>query len=329
MQKVDSVDVSIIILTYKSKEHLAVLLPSIFESLGINFESSSINKSSNVSSRPSASEWRDPSTPQMHSSVGMTDKDYAAEVIIVDNDSQDGTLESLSTSHYPLATIPNINNGFSKGNNVGIKQSSGRYVLLLNPDTKLETDTLKIMLGFMESRPDVGMAGCKLIKANGKLDLACRRRFPNPVNSFKRLFLRDNKDYNYSNIPEDVSMEVDSVVGAFLLIRKSIIEKIGLLDEDFFMYGEDLDWAWRCKEAGFKVWYYPKALAYHYKGESSKKTPFRSLKVFHDSMWIFYKKHYAKDYFFAFNWLVFLGIYSRLGALSFINLFKSNPVVSK
>jgi hypothetical protein len=242
-------------------------------------------------------------------------------------------------------TLKNVNNGFSAGNNLGIKKASGRYILLLNPDTKLQPDTLEIMLDFMESRPDVGISGCKLIKGDGKLDLACRRRFPNPWNSFKRLFLRDNKNYNYTDISEDQSMEVDSVVGAFMLIRRVgyigesenrmggtfnfQLSTFNYLDEDFFMYGEDLDLCWRCKEAGYKVWYYPKTFATHYKGESSKKAPFVMLKAFHDSMWIFYRKHYAANNQLLFNWLVWCGIYLRLGALVFINLFKSNPRVSR
>lgn len=282
-------DLSIIILSYKSKDHLAVLLPSIF-----------------------ASQTK-----------------YSYEVIVVDNDSRDGTFEWLATIHYPLITTANSNNGFSAGNNIGIKQATGKYILLLNPDTKLQPDTLEIMLDFMEQNQDVGISGCKCIKENGQLDLACRRRFPHPWYSFKRLFLLDTKDYNYSNVDENLSMEVDSVVGAFLLIRRSVIEKIGLLDESFFMYAEDLDWCWRCKEAGFKVWYYPKTFITHYKGSSSAKIPFRALKWFHDSMWIFYKKHYAKKYLFIFNWLVFALIYLRFGVLVIINLFKAKPIVSQ
>ncbi len=291
------VDLSIIILSYKSKKHLEVLLPSIFDSAEISFD--------------------------------HTARKYFAEVIVVDNDSQDGTLEDLKSANLPVTLIHNINNGFSKGNNLGIKKSSGRYILLLNPDTKVLPDTLVTMLDFMETHPEVGISGCKLIKGNGKLDLACRRRFPNPATSFKRLFLKDNSDYNYTNIDENTEMEVDSVVGAFLLIRKTVINKIGLLDEDFFMYGEDLDWCWRCKEGGFKVWYYPKTFIYHYKGESSKRAPFRSLKAFHDAMWIFYKKHYQPEYHFIFNVLVWSGIYLRLVVLGFVNLFKINPRVSK
>lgn len=288
----NKIDLSIIIVSYKSKEHLKVLLPSIFAST----------------------------------------KKYSYEVIVVDNDSQDGTAESVGglLQMIPsLKLIENQNNGFSAGNNLGIKQAVGKYILLLNPDTEVKSDTFEIMLDMMENRPNVGISGCKLVKADGKLDLACRRKFPNPWNSFKRLFLLNNKNYNYSNISQDQEMEVDSVVGAFLLIRKSIIDKIGLLDEKFFMYGEDLDWCWRCKEACFTVWYYPRTTVIHYKGESSRKAPFKMLKAFHDSMWIFYKKHYFGKYPAALNWLVFLGIYLRLGVLVIINLFKSEPRVSK
>lgn len=310
MEKVNSIDLSIIILSYKSKDHLAVLLPSIFES----------------------------------------QTKYIYEAIVVDNGSDDGTAEWLEDvaknrdreGSPPIKFIKNTNTGFSAGNNIGIKQSLGRYILLLNPDTKLEPDTLETMLNFMEGRPDIGISGCKIIKADGSLDLACRRRFPNPWSSFKRLFLLNNKDYNYADIDSNVEMEVDSVVGAFMLIRRfGESEKSenrnsdfrlrggNYLDEDFFMYGEDLDLCWRCKEAGFKVWYFPRTFITHYKGSSSAKIPFQALKWFHQAMWVFYKKHYAGQYPFIFNWLVFVMIYSRLACLVIINLFKSRPIVSK
>ena len=232
-------------------------------------------------------------------------------------------------SGYKLQAIRNTNTGFAAGNNLGIKQAVGKYILLLNPDTKIETNTLEVMLDFMESRPEVGISGCKVVKPDGSLDLACRRKFPNPWNSFKRLFLLSNSDYNMTAIDADREMEVDSVMGAFLLIRKTVIEKIGMLDEDFFMYGEDLDLCWRCKESGFQVWYYPKTSITHFKGSSSSKVAFKALKWFHDAMWIFYRKHYAKKYPPVFNWLVFLGIYLRLSLLVVLNAFKSKPQVSK
>jgi GT2 family glycosyltransferase len=291
MEKVNSTDLSIIILSYKSKEHLKVLLPSIYQS----------------------------------------SKKYSFEAIVVDNDSRDGSaeaVEKLLPSLPNLKLIKNVNNGFSAGNNIGIEQASGKYILLLNPDTKVEPNTFEVMLDFMESRSDVGISGCKVIKADGTLDLACRRRFPNPWNATLRFMRISNKNYNMLDTDENQSQEVDSVMGAFLLIRKSLIEKIGLLDKSFFMYGEDLDWCWRCKQAGKKVWYYPKTFITHYKGSSSGQTPFKALRWFHDAMWTFYKKHYFAKYPAAFGYLVFLGIYFRLGLLVFVNLFKSKPGVS-
>ena len=286
------IDLTIIILSYKSKKHLTKLLPSLYLSVC----------------------------------------SFTYEIIVVDNDSGDGTAEFVEIQekkYQNLKLIRNSNNGFAAGNNIGIKQSSGRYILLLNPDTEVNPETIQVMLDFMEKNPDVGMSGCKLIREDGSLDLACRRRFPNPWNSFQRLFLGNNTNYNYSNISEDQEMEVESIVGAFMLVRKNVIKKIGLLDEQFFMYGEDLDWCFRCKEAGFKVWYYPKTFIHHYKGQSSKKAPFKALKWFHDSMWIFYKKHYWNSYSLFFHVLVWLGIYTRLLVLTTLNFFKKTPRVSR
>ncbi|MBI5530879.1 MAG: glycosyltransferase family 2 protein [Candidatus Doudnabacteria bacterium] len=299
-------DLSIVILSYRSKKDLERLLPSVF-----------------------ASQTK-----------------YSFEVIVVDNGSNDGTYEwvqAYSNQHlaYSIKLIRNTNTGFSAGNNLGIKQASGKYILLLNPDTEIESNTFEVMLDFMESHPDVGISGCKVLKPDGSLDLACRRKFPNPWNSFKRLFLLSNSDYNLTGKDVNQEMEIDSVMGAFLLIRnfgKSENQRVGetdfrlpsgdYLDEEFFMYGEDLDLCWRCKEAGWKVWYYPKTSITHYKGSSSAKIAFRALKWFHDAMWIFYRKHYKNKYPFFFNWLVFLGIYARLGVLWAINSLKSKPRVS-
>ncbi len=313
-------DLSIIIVSHQSKNDLGVLLPSVLGSEGVEFGYDNVV------------------SPFMGSSTADKSANYVAEIIIVDNGSTDGAAEFVEFFKkttitrgrvLSLSIVYSQNNGFAAGNNLGIKQARGKYILLLNPDTKLEPDTLKTMLDFMEGRPDAGIAGCKLIKADGKLDLACRRRFPNPWNSFARLFLRDNRNYNYGDADENLSMEVDSVVGAFLLIRKSVIDKIGMLDENFFMYGEDLDWCWRCKQAGYKIWYYPKTFIWHYKGRSSRKVASKALKWFHNAMWIFYKKHYSLGYPLAFGWLIWCGIYARLGALLFINLFRKNAAVSK
>ncbi len=289
-------DLSVVILSYRSKQHLSVLLPSVL--------------------------------------AQQTPLSY--EVFLVDNGSPDGTgdwIESFLNEgglrEQSWHLIRNENIGFSAGNNVAIRRATGRYVLLLNPDTELEQKTFQTMVEFMDRRPDVGIAGCKLVKPDGSLDLACRRRFPDPWISFRRLFLGSRSSYNYSGEPVDREMEVDSVVGAFLAIRRETLDRIGLLDESFFMYGEDLDWCWRCKEAGWKVWYYPKTTVRHYKGESSRTMPIRALRWFYDAMWTFYRKHYAARYPAPFSWLVWLGIYGRFSVFALRNLIHTDPRVSR
>jgi len=321
----EKIDLSIIILSHNSKSDLKRLLPSVFASRA----------------------------------------EYSYEIIVVDNASTDGTADwveqqIIKSANHQIRLIRNRNTGFAHGNNLGTRSSSGNYILLLNPDTELQPNTLQVMLEFMDNHQDVGISGCKVIKPDGSLDLACRRRFPNPWNSFKRLFLLSNQDYNYTDYDENQSMEVDSVMGAFMMIRRigritrlqspsapddggqgksenqksvrsdsSDLSDFPMLDEDFFMYGEDIDLCWRCKQAGFKVWYHPVTSIIHYKGSSSSKIPFKALRWFHDAMWIFYKKHYAHKYFFMFNWLVWFAIYMRMIILMFINLFRREKFVSK
>lgn len=280
--------ISIIILSYNSKTDLERLLPSIFASEG------SINY----------------------------------EVIVIDNGSTDGTLDWLKATSYKLTAIANANNGFAHGNNLGIKASNGKYLLILNPDTRLEKDTLKTMYEFMESCSQVGISTCKVMLPNGKLDLACRRRFPNPWNSFLSLFGISKRGYNMLDTDENISQEIDACMGAFMFVRHSVLDKIGYFDESFFMYGEDLDLCWRVKEAGYKVWYNPKVFITHFKGSSSRKIAFKALKWFYDSMWIFYKKHYLAKYPVVFNWIVFVGIYSLYTYKFIINFFKFEPEVS-
>jgi GT2 family glycosyltransferase len=294
-----TLDLSIIILAYKSKLDLERLLPSVAQSENLNF--------------------------------GQGNGKYSAEVIVVDNGSNDGLAENVSDFKLQIPTfkfIQNINNGFAKGNNLGIQNSSGRYILLLNPDTYVEKNTLSLMLDFMDMRPQVGISTCKVVLSNGKLDQACKRRFPNPWNALLRFSRLSNRDYNMLDTDEDMETEIDACMGAFMLVRREALDTFGLLDESFFMYGEDLDWCWRCKEKGFKVWYFPQVSITHFKGSSSKKVPFRALRWFHDAMWVFYRKHYCQKYPTVLNWLVFVGIYSRLFALTLLNLFKRNPKVS-
>jgi GT2 family glycosyltransferase len=170
--------------------------------------------------------------------------------------------------------------------------------------------------------------GGKVLLPTGQLHEACRRRFPNPANAFLRLFgFRKFSSYNYQNVSVDQEMEVDSVTGAYLMICREIMEKVGLLDEAFFMYGEDLDWCWRVKAAGVKVMYYPKAEITHHLYGSSKFVKFRSVRWAHDAMRIFYRKHYASAHSWIFNQMVYLGINLRMYLVMVVNLFRHEKSV--
>ncbi len=309
MDQVNEVNISIVILSYNSKKDLERLLPSILKSEGFSFNAvTESNKSGN----------------------------YTGEIIVVDNGSTDNTVDWLESQcpkthgRDKMDIIKNSNNGFAKGNNLGIEQAKGKYILILNPDTELRPDTLKTMYEFMEEHPEIGVSTCKVVLPDGRLDVACRRRFPNPWNSLLRLLRISNSNYNMLDTDENASQEIDSCMGAFMFCRRLYVTSYPLpaFDESFFMYGEDIDLCWQVKEASYKVWYYPKTFIIHFKGSSSKKTPFKALKWFHDAMWIFYKKHYAPEYPFILNWLVWLGVYGRFAALVVLNLFKKNRKVS-
>ncbi|MBX4205323.1 MAG: glycosyltransferase family 2 protein [Candidatus Doudnabacteria bacterium] len=262
-------------------------------------------------------------------SVFASSTNFVFEVLVSDNGSSDGSIEMIR-SEFPQVRLleNNANLGFSKGNNVAIEQAQGQLVLLLNTDTEVRSNTLELSVRYMYAHPDVGIMGCKVLLPNGRLHEASRRRFPNPANAFLRLFgLAKFSNYNYRNVSVDEEMEVDSVVGAFLMIKKEVIDKIGLLDEEFFMYGEDLDWCWRAKEAGFKVMYYPAAEITHYLYGSSKAVAFRSVRWAYDAMKIFYRKHYAASHNFLFNQMVYLGITLRMYLVLILNMFRAGKSV--
>lgn len=260
------------------------------------------------------------------------------EVIVVDNGSTDGTSEMVRKEYEnKIIFIQNTNEGFSKGNNRGIRVAGGEYLLLLNPDTKVAPDCLSVMMKFAESRPDIGIATCKLIRPDGSLDLACRRGLPNPWNSLVRqlhlsfLFPKSKvlTGYNLTHAPVDQDMAVGSCSGAFMLVSPKCLAAVGGLDEQFFMYGEDIDWCKRAGDAGFKVWYHAATTCVHYKGQSSKRAPKLALHAFYEAMWLYYKKHLATKYPAVLNWLVYLGIKFFYFSKLLTNLFKQSPVISK
>src|SRR6266545_1147547 len=190
------------------------------------------------------------------------------------------------------------------------------YVLLLNPDTVVPDGALDGLIDFMGAHPDVGACGPKLLLADGSLDLACRRAFPTPsafvyhAVGLSKLFPRSPRfgRYNLTYLGPDDQTEVDSVVGACMLVRAAVVREVGLLDEAYFMYGEDLDWAYRIKQYGWRIMYVPSATVHHYKRASSSQRPFQSIRHFYDAMRVFHRKHYAATTPAPLNLLIETGI---------------------
>lgn len=246
---------------------------------------------------------------------------YQFEVILIDNASSDSSVEKIREEFPQVQLIENEENvGFSKANNQGMRIATGRYVLLLNSDTVVQTDTLEIMVRFMDEHPDVGASGCKVILPDGSLDKACRRGFPTPSASFyyafgiSKLFPHVPRfnQYQLGYLNPDEEYPVDCLVGAFMLVRRKAIDEVGLLDEQFFMYGEDVDWCYRIKQAGWTNYYYPKTHIIHYKGASSRKRPLKIVYEFHRAMYLFHRKHFRSRYSLPTNLLVYGGIGLKL-----------------
>jgi N-acetylglucosaminyl-diphospho-decaprenol L-rhamnosyltransferase len=243
--------------------------------------------------------------------IYASEGDFTYEVVVVDNASTDGSAEMVRASFPQTQVIVSeINGGYSYGNNLGLRalgykdkgRTSGdapRYALLLNPDTEVPSTGLRDMIAFMDGRPDVGVAGPRLVLLDGSLDKACRRSFPTPMVSLYhfsglgKLFPNSSRfaRYNMTYLPVEQEAEVDSVVGAYMQVRREAIEAVGLLDEVFFMYGEDIDWAYRIKNAGWSVIYHPQVVVKHVKRAASRQNP-RAQKEFWRAMLIFYRKHY-------------------------------------
>lgn len=263
-------------------------------------------------------------------SIYKTSKDFSFEVIVSDNNSSDGSSEMVSKNFKNVILIENTKNlGFSKANNTGVKKTSGRYVLFLNSDTVVYENTLKHMIKFMDEHKDTGAATCKLLMPNGKIDDAAHRGFPTPWNAFShfsglsKMFSKNRLfgGYNLSYLDFDKTHEVDSLAGAFMLVRRIAGEKIGWWDEDYFFYGEDLDFCFMLKQNNWKIYYVPEISILHYKGVSggikkiSKHLTTADAKTRKNAqierfkaMRIFYKKHYENVYPWFITRLVYSGI---------------------
>lgn len=260
-------------------------------------------------------------TKQTIESVLAHKYSFSYEIVLVDNASTDGSLEALE-EHFrdqsKVHIIKNIANlGFAKGNNMGIRRSRGEYVLLLNSDTEVKDECLEECLNQMDQNKHLGALGCKVILPNGVLDHACKRGFPTPKASLYYFLKLDKRNprkygqYDALHLGEDEVGEVDALMGAFMLMPRKVLDEVGLLDEDFFMYGEDIDLCFRIKSAGYGILYYPKAHIIHYKGGSSKKRRHKVIYDFHQAMWIFYRKHYKKQHGLGITLLVRAGIWTR------------------
>ncbi len=247
-------------------------------------------------------------------------KNIEAEVFVVDNNSVDGSVTLLQEKFPNVKLIRNKNNvGFSVANNQAIKESQGKYVLLLNPDTVVQEDTFEKTLAFMEKTPDAGGLGIKMLDGKGTFLPESKRGLPVPAVAFYKIFglakLFPNSkkfgQYHLTYLNKNENHSVDVLSGAFMLIRKEVLKKVGLLDETFFMYGEDIDLSYRITQGGYKNYYFAESSIIHYKGESTKKSSVNYVIVFYKAMAIFAKKHFSQSNARLFNTLIHLAIYLR------------------
>lgn len=261
-----------------------------------------------------------------------------AEVIVVDNNSVDGSSAMIANKFPSVILIENHENvGFSKANNQAIQRSKGEYVLLLNPDTVIEESTLSRCISFMDAYPKAGILGAKMIDGKGRFLPESKRGLPTPEVAFykifgmTRLFPHSKKfgRYYLGHTRNDEVQEVEVLTGAFMFIRKEVFGKVGLLDEEYFMYGEDIDFSYRVFKAGYKVVYYPDTTIIHYKGESTRKGSLNYVLIFYKAMQIFARKHFSDKLFKVYSLVIGLAIYLR-AAISLMKRFaeKLIPFVS-
>lgn len=238
-------------------------------------------------------------------SIKKASQNLSTEIIVVDNASDDGSIEMLREKFPEVKLIANDKNlGFGKANNIGLQLAKGKYILLINPDTLVAEDTFTKLIEFFETHPDAGMVGCKILNPDGTLQLACRRSFPGPWTSFTKvtglstLFPKSKlfAKYNLTYLDENQTYEVDAISGSFMMMRKEVYDKVGGFDEQFFMYGEDLDLCFRIQKAGYKIYYVHTAQIIHYKGESTKRSSLDETKVFYQAMHLFVKKHLSSSF---------------------------------
>lgn len=276
-------------------------------------------------------------TKQAINSIVDKDHPFSYEIFLVDNNSQDGSFEKLQEDFKKQSAdglinfIKNThNNGFANANNLALKKSNSKYVLLLNSDTLVIDDCLAKCVNYMEQDDSIGALGCKVLLPDGSLDKACRRSFPTFSVSFYRmtglssLFPKSKRfgQYNLTYLDENKTYPVDCLTGAFMMVRSEVVHSVGLLDEDFFMYGEDIDWCYRIKASNWRILYYSGAEIVHFKGSSSQKNEVKLTVEFYKAMYIFYNKHYRSQYPWIITFITYLGIGAICGMRILGNFFK-------
>ena len=243
-----------------------------------------------------------------------------AEIIVVDNGSADNSIDYLQQKFPNVRFIANKENfGFAKGCNIGLGSSKGKYILFLNPDTLVPEDCFQKCISFLETNQDAGALGIKMQDGKGKFLKESKRSFPSPMTSLYKLFglsklfprSRVFSKYHLGHLDENENHEVDVLAGAFMMVKKEVLEKVGGFDEIFFMYGEDVDLSYRIQKAGFKNYYFAKTSIIHFKGESTRKGTMNYVRMFYNAMSIFVRKHYSGSRAGVFNFLIHIAIWIR------------------
>lgn len=242
------------------------------------------------------------------------------EIFVVDNASVDGSQAMVKKRFPHVRLIENSQNvGFSTANNKALEKAQSEYILILNPDTLIQEDTLLVLKQYLDENPLVGAVGCKLLNPDGSFQIASRRSFPTPWVAFSRIIglsrifpkSRLFGRYNLTYLDPDSESEIDVLAGSLMMLRKKALDQVGYFDEDYFMYGEDIDLCYRIKKAGWRLVYTPRTKVIHYKGESTKKSDFSVIANFYSTMLIFVSKHFSGRYSFALRIVLTLGIYFR------------------
>lgn len=257
----------------------------------------------------------------------------SVRVVVVDNVSSDGSADMVQAEFPWVELIRNAENiGYARANNQALRQymSVAKYSLLLNPDTEVPEGTLRAMLAFMENDPVAGIAGCKVVKPDGTLDWACKRGRLTPgmlfykALRFDQMFPNSRRfgGYNLTYLDENEIHEVGTVVGAFMMIRRECLEDVGLLDESFFMYGEDVDLCYRATAHGWKVFYAPLGTIIHHKGQSTGKRSYGMIRYWYGSTWKLYREHIASGYPSVVNVMVWGGLWVMCGASMAANVVR-------